>query len=64
MLVVNERGRRTRDKDRSGCRRGTAGIGRRQDVPGVVGTIEKVLNLLGSGGKVGCIDVVDRRPVE
>ena len=59
-LVVDEGGRRARDEDRSrggGC---TAGVSRGQDVPGVVGTVEKVLNLLGGGGKVGCVDVVNR----
>ena len=63
-LVVDEGGRRARDEDGSGGRRDVAGVSRGREVPGVVGTVEKVLDLLGGGGEVGCVDVVDGRPVE
>ena len=40
------------------------GVNRGWEVPGVVGTVEKVLNFLGGGSEVGCVDVVDRQPIE
>ena len=58
-LVINERGRRARDKDRSRGRGHATGVSGGWDVPGVVGTVEKVLNLLGGGGEVGCVDVIN-----
>ena len=63
-LIVDEGGRRAGDEDRSGGGECTAGVGGGREVPGVVGTVEKVLDLLGGGGKVGCVDIVDGRPVE
>ena len=63
-LIVNKGGRRAGDEDRSGGRGCTAGVSGGREVPGVVGTVEKVLDLLGGGGEVGCVDVVDGRPVE
>ena len=58
-LIVDEGGRRARDEDGSRGRRCTAGVSRGQEVPGVVGTVEKVLDFLGGGGEVGCVDIVD-----
>ena len=63
-LVVDKGGRRARGKDRSGGRRGAAGVSGGWEVPGIVGTVEEVLDFLGGGGEVGCVDVVDGRPVE
>ena len=63
-LVVDEGGRRARDEDRSRGGRGMVGVSGGQEVPGIVGTVEEVLDFLGGGGEVGCVDVVDRRPVE
>ena len=61
-LVVNKRGRRAGDEDRGGGR--GAGVSRGWEVPGVVGTVEKVLNFLGGSSEVGYIDVVNGRPIE
>ena len=63
-LIVNEGGRRARDKDGSRGGRGTVGVSGGWEVPGIVGTVEEVLDFLGGSGKVGCIDIVDGRPVE
>ena len=63
-LVVDEGGRRVGDEDGSGGRGCAAGVSRGREVPGVVGTVEKVLDLLGGGGEVCCVNVIDRRPVE
>ena len=63
-LIVDKGGRRIGDEDRSGGGGCTVGVSRGWDIPGIVRTVEEVLDLLGGGGKVGCVDVVDRRPVE
>ena len=59
-LVINEGGRRSGDKDRSRGGRGAVGVSGGWEVPGVVRTVEKVLDFLGGGSKVGCVDIVDR----
>ena len=63
-LIVDEGGRRAGDEDGSGGRGCAVGVGGGQEVPGVVGTVEEVLDLLGGGGEVCCVNVVDGRPVE
>ena len=64
MLVIDEGGRRAWDEGGNGGGRGVTGVSRGWDVPGIVRTVEKVLNFLGGSGEVGCVDVVNGRPVE
>ena len=63
-LIVDEGGRRAGDEDGSGGRGCAAGVSRGWEVPGVVGTVEKVLDLLGGSGEVCCVNIIDRRPVK
>ena len=63
-LIVDKGGRRARNEDGSGGRRGAAGVGRGWEVPGIVRTVEEVLDLLGGGSEVGCVEVIERRPVK
>ena len=63
-LVVDKRRRRTRDEDRSRGGRCAAGVSGGWEIPGIVRTIEEVLDLLGGGSEVCCVDVVNGRPVE
>ena len=63
-LVVDKRRRRTGDEDRSGGGRCTVGVSGGWEIPGIMRTIEEVLDLLGGGSEVCCVDIVDGRPVE
>ena len=63
-LVIDEGRRRSGDEDGSRGGRGAVGVSGEWEVPGIVRTVEKVLDFLGGSGEVGCVDIVDRRPVE
>ena len=63
-LIVNEGRRRTGDEDGSGGGGCAAGVSGGWEVPGVVRTVEEVLDFLGGGGNVGCVDIVDGRPIK
>ena len=58
VLVVDKQGRRVgEDGDEDGG--DVTGVSRGWEVPSVVGAVEEVLDLLGGGGEVGCVDVID-----